>query len=74
MRGFMLGGDIKPLPCPFCGADVAIIDRHLAGQYFVLCVDCCATGPVDERETAVIKWNGVAEVLDAVKAETGLGD
>ena len=67
MRGFMLGGDMEPLPCPFCGADSAIIDHNLADEYFVLCVDCCATGPVDERKLAVARWN-------TVKAETGLGE
>ena len=76
MRNFMLGGDVAPLPCPFCGsADTAVVnDAFFRDEYQVHCTNCEATGPTDERNPAVALWNAVTEVLDAVKAETGFDD
>ena len=75
MRGFMLGAAMKELQCPFCGSvDTVIIEILVGGQdHFVHCKKCLAAGPITERKQAVGLWNAVAEVLDAVKAETGLG-
>ncbi len=63
---------MKPLPCPFCGADDTGVTKAF-GEYLVLCNDCLAGGPITERKQAVALWNAVAEVLDTVKVQTGLG-
>ena len=75
MRGFMLGGDMETLPCPFCGSDDTVTIEILVGgrDNVVRCMACNANGPITERKQAVSKWNAVAEVLDAVQAETGFG-
>ena len=66
---------MKPLPCPFCGADDTVTIEILVGgrDNVVRCMACNANGPITERKQAIDRWNAVAEVLDAVKAETGFG-
>ena len=74
MRGFMLGGDMEPLSCPFCGSDdTAMMQGWVTNDCYAHCSACLASGPITERKQAVGMWNAVTEVLDAVKAETGLG-
>ena len=67
---------MKTLPCPFCGADDTVVIEILVGgeDNVVRCMVCNANGPITERKKAVAQWNAVAEVLDAVGVETGLGE
>ena len=68
MRGFMFGGDVEPLPCPFCGSDDTVTIEILVGgqDNVVRCMECNANGPITERKQAVAKWNAVTEVFDTV--------
>jgi len=50
--------ELKPLPCPFCGAvdDVVIFSDE--GQHQVLCWKCmCQTRNFNTKEECVAVWN-----------------
>ena len=77
--------DTKPLPCPYCGSKSTHALRqayHVGEPFAVMCCEqdtedldniaatCGVTGPHSaSEEGAVTRWNAVAGIVEAAKAE-----
>jgi len=50
---------IKPIPCPFCGADrIAMREAQLTQEHHCWCITCEASGPeADTYDGAIMVWN-----------------